>query len=203
VKVVEQQHLEVSRDEAGGMRSMTMTSNPSLYVPGVGNTPIGDVVFHVYSTDDDRSCKVLPQRAYFATPVCLPDSLRAGIAEMEPTSLHALPHAPGVTSLMWLSVMLAADNTARNGGCKVEVTCCMRVFRFWHQRASIVGVYVVAAELTSPLLHDPPAGGDAAEVLRGAVQVAVGHPRHRREDHAARVPHRRGDLRGLLQPAGS
>ena len=58
VKVVEQQHLEVEQDEAGRMCSMTMTSNPSLYVPGVGNTPIGDVVFHVYSTDDDQSCKV-------------------------------------------------------------------------------------------------------------------------------------------------
>ena len=72
--MVEQQHLEVSRDEAGGMRSMTMTSNPSLYVPGVGNTPIGDVVFHVYSTDDDRSCKVLLIRGLH--PVCSPESPR-------------------------------------------------------------------------------------------------------------------------------
>ena len=72
VKVVEQQHLEVSRDEAGGMRSMTMTSNPSLFVPGMGNTPIGDVVFHVYSTDDDKSCKVLPRRSLH--PMFSPDS---------------------------------------------------------------------------------------------------------------------------------
>ena len=58
VKVVEQQHLETEQDEGGGLRSMTMTSQPHLWVPGMGNVQIGDVRFHVYSSDNGSSCKV-------------------------------------------------------------------------------------------------------------------------------------------------
>ena len=57
VKVVEQQHLETEQDAAGTMRSMTMTSQPHLWVPGMGNVQIGDVRFHVYSSADGGACK--------------------------------------------------------------------------------------------------------------------------------------------------
>jgi hypothetical protein len=59
VKVVEQQHLEVDEDESG-VKSMTMTSNPSLYVPGMGNVPIGDVTFHVSPGPHTGCCKACP-----------------------------------------------------------------------------------------------------------------------------------------------
>ncbi len=58
VKVVEQQHLETQTGEDGVMTSMTMTSQPHLWVPGMGNVQIGDVCFHVYTTDGNASCKV-------------------------------------------------------------------------------------------------------------------------------------------------
>ncbi|KAK9915716.1 hypothetical protein WJX75_003077 [Coccomyxa subellipsoidea] len=58
VKVVEQQHLEIE-EEDGAVKSMTMTSHPSLFVPGMGDVPIGDVRFHVTAMGEDGdSCKV-------------------------------------------------------------------------------------------------------------------------------------------------
>ncbi|CAL8470004.1 g9546 [Coccomyxa elongata] len=58
VKVVEQQHLEVVEEE-GTLKSMTMTSSPSLYVPGMGNVSIGNVCFHVSAAEnDEEACKV-------------------------------------------------------------------------------------------------------------------------------------------------
>lgn len=58
VKVVEQQHLEVVEEE-GTLKSMTMTSSPSLYVPGMGNVSIGNVCFQVSAAEDDEeACKV-------------------------------------------------------------------------------------------------------------------------------------------------
>ncbi|BDA44018.1 hypothetical protein COCOBI_05-2020 [Coccomyxa sp. Obi] len=58
VKVVEQQHLEVVEEE-GTVKSMTMTSSPSLYVPGMGNVSIGNVCFHVSADEEDEeACKV-------------------------------------------------------------------------------------------------------------------------------------------------
>ncbi|EIE25801.1 hypothetical protein COCSUDRAFT_60813 [Coccomyxa subellipsoidea C-169] len=58
VKVVEQQHLEIEGEE-GTVKSMTMTSHPSLFVPGMGDVPIGDVRFHVTAVGEDGdSCKV-------------------------------------------------------------------------------------------------------------------------------------------------
>ena len=55
---MEQQHLEVVEEE-GTVKSMTMTSSPSLYVPGMGNVSIGNVCFHVSAGDDDEeTCKV-------------------------------------------------------------------------------------------------------------------------------------------------
>ena len=59
MKVVEQQHLETRVGKDGAMTSMTMTSQPNLWVPGMGNVQIGDVCFHVYTTDGNASCKVL------------------------------------------------------------------------------------------------------------------------------------------------
>ncbi len=59
VKVVEQQHLEIEGEE-GTVKSMTMTSHPSLFVPGMGDVPIGDVRFHVTAVGEDGdSCKVI------------------------------------------------------------------------------------------------------------------------------------------------
>lgn len=59
VKVNEQQLLEVARGADGVMLSMKMTSSPSLYMPGVGNMPMGDVVFFVSGSGGDQtSCKV-------------------------------------------------------------------------------------------------------------------------------------------------
>ena len=49
--------MEIEEDAEGRVIAMTMTSNPNLYVPGVGDVSIGDVVFHVCATDVD-SCKV-------------------------------------------------------------------------------------------------------------------------------------------------
>lgn len=82
VKVVERQHLEVEEDESG-VKSMTMTSNPSLYVPGMGDVSIGDVCFQVSPTEDGSSCKVpslMPEAPCLAGLPCAIGSLTEIIA---------------------------------------------------------------------------------------------------------------------------
>lgn len=58
LKVVEQQHLLLIRDETGTIVEMIMTSSPVIEAPLLGAATIGDVVFRVCREPGVDGCVV-------------------------------------------------------------------------------------------------------------------------------------------------